>query len=83
MGTIWFCLVAIMLAGYVVLDGFDIGAGILHLWIARTDAERRTVMRRSVRSGTATKSGCSPQAALFILLFRRFMPRASAASICR
>src|ERR1700693_1616859 len=45
METIWFCLVAIMLAGYVVLDGFDIGAGILHLWIARTDAERRTVLR--------------------------------------
>jgi len=45
MGTIWFCLVAVMLAGYVVLDGFDIGAGILHLWIARTEAERRTVLR--------------------------------------
>ena len=45
MGTIWFCLVAIMLAGYVVLDGFDIGAGILHLWIARTEDERRTVLR--------------------------------------
>jgi cytochrome d ubiquinol oxidase subunit II len=45
METIWFCLVAIMLAGYVILDGFDIGAGILHLWIARTDAERRIVLR--------------------------------------
>jgi cytochrome bd ubiquinol oxidase subunit II len=45
MGTIWFCLVAIMVAGYVVLDGFDIGAGILHLWIARDDAERRAVIR--------------------------------------
>ena len=45
MGTIWFCLVAIMLAGYVVLDGFDIGVGILHLWIARNDSERRIVMR--------------------------------------
>lgn len=33
-----------MLAGYVVLDGFDIGAGILHLWIARSDAERRVVI---------------------------------------
>jgi cytochrome bd ubiquinol oxidase subunit II len=45
MGNIWFCLVAVMLAGYVVLDGFDLGAGILHLWIARTDAERRIVIR--------------------------------------
>jgi len=45
MGSIWFCLVAVMLAGYVVLDGFDIGAGVLHLWIARDDAERRAVLR--------------------------------------
>ncbi len=45
MGTIWFCLVAIMIAGYVVLDGFDIGVGVLHLLIARTDHERRALIR--------------------------------------
>jgi cytochrome d ubiquinol oxidase subunit II len=45
METIWFILVALMLTTYVVLDGFDIGAGILHLVIARTDAERRLVLR--------------------------------------
>jgi cytochrome bd ubiquinol oxidase subunit II len=45
MGSIWFCLVAIMLAGYVILDGFDIGVGILHLWIARNDAERCVLIR--------------------------------------
>jgi len=45
MGSIWFCLVALMLAGYVILDGFDIGVGILHLWIARNDAERRVLLR--------------------------------------
>ncbi len=45
METTWFALVAIMLTTYVVLDGFDIGAGILHLVIARTDAERRLVLR--------------------------------------
>src|SRR5277367_2983596 len=45
MGTIWFCLVAVMIAGYVALDGFDIGVGILHLWLARTDDERRVLIR--------------------------------------
>ena len=30
METIWFALVALMIAIYVVLDGFDIGAGIVH-----------------------------------------------------
>src|SRR4051794_10272959 len=43
MATIWFTLLALMLATYVVLDGFDFGAGILHLFVARKDAERRTV----------------------------------------
>ena len=42
---VWFWLVAIMITAYVVLDGFDLGAGILHLLIAKTDAERRTVIR--------------------------------------
>jgi cytochrome bd ubiquinol oxidase subunit II len=45
MGNIWFCLVALMLTGYVVLDGFDLGAGAIHLWVAKTDAERRLVLR--------------------------------------
>ncbi|HVC00441.1 MAG TPA: cytochrome d ubiquinol oxidase subunit II [Candidatus Dormibacteraeota bacterium] len=44
MATIWFCLVSLMLAVYVVLDGFDLGAGILHLLVARTPEERRSVI---------------------------------------
>jgi cytochrome d ubiquinol oxidase subunit II len=44
MGTLWFCLVAVMLAVYVVLDGFDLGAGIVHLFVAHTDSERRMVL---------------------------------------
>jgi cytochrome bd ubiquinol oxidase subunit II len=42
--AVWFCLVAIMITGYVVLDGFDLGAGIVHLFIARTDRERRQII---------------------------------------
>jgi cytochrome bd ubiquinol oxidase subunit II len=42
---IWFWLVAVMITAYVVLDGFDLGAGVLHLVIAKTDQERRTVIR--------------------------------------
>jgi len=45
METLWYCLVATMLAVYVVLDGFDLGAGVLHLLVARTDDERRAVLR--------------------------------------
>jgi cytochrome d ubiquinol oxidase subunit II len=45
MGTIWFWLVAIMLVAYVVLDGFDLGVGILHLLLARTEQERQLMLR--------------------------------------
>ncbi len=41
---LWFCLVAIMIAGYVILDGFDLGAGVVHLFVARSDQERRQVL---------------------------------------
>jgi cytochrome bd ubiquinol oxidase subunit II len=42
--TIWFLLIGVLIGGYAVLDGFDLGAGILHLWVARGDDERRTVI---------------------------------------
>jgi cytochrome d ubiquinol oxidase subunit II len=45
METLWFCLLAWMLATYVVLDGFDFGVGILHLVVAKTETERRQVIR--------------------------------------
>jgi len=43
--TLWFCLIAIMVAGYVVLDGFDLGAGVVHLFVARNEEERKRVLR--------------------------------------
>lgn len=45
MQTLWFILVAFMLTMYVLLDGFDLGAGAIHLFVARTDEERRMVLR--------------------------------------
>jgi cytochrome d ubiquinol oxidase subunit II len=45
METLWFAIVAVMLALYVVFDGFDLGAGIVHLYAARNDEERRVVLQ--------------------------------------
>lgn len=45
MATLWFTLVAFMLTAYVVLDGFDLGAGIIHPLVAKTDDERRKVLK--------------------------------------
>ena len=44
MGFLWFWLVAAMLAAYVILDGFDLGVGVLHLLLPKTEHERRTVL---------------------------------------
>jgi len=43
LNTTWFILVAVLLAGYAILDGFDLGVGILHLFI-KGDTERRLGM---------------------------------------
>lgn len=45
LAEVWYVLLAGMLAVYVMLDGFDLGAGMLHLFVAKTDAERKVVLR--------------------------------------
>src|SRR5271166_2924635 len=45
MATLWFMIVAVMVAAYVVLDGFDLGAGVIYLGASKTANERRTIMR--------------------------------------
>ncbi len=45
METVWFWLATAMIAAYAVLDGFDLGAGILHLILGRTDPGRATILR--------------------------------------
>ncbi len=40
---IWFILLGVLLTGYAILDGFDFGVGILHLF-AKEDEERRIFM---------------------------------------
>ncbi len=39
----WYVLLGILLAGYAVLDGFDLGVGVLHLFV-RGDDERRILL---------------------------------------
>src|SRR5512140_3084638 len=45
METVWFWAVAYMLVMYVVLDGYDLGTGIIHLYAGRSDMERRIVLK--------------------------------------
>jgi cytochrome d ubiquinol oxidase subunit II len=43
LNTIWFILVGVLLTGYALLDGFDLGVGALHLF-AKKDEERRIML---------------------------------------
>lgn len=43
LNIIWFILLGVLLAGYAILDGFDLGVGILHLAVKK-DEERRIFM---------------------------------------
>lgn len=45
METLWFMIVAVMVAAYVVLDGFDLGAGAIYLGAAKTPDEKTKIMR--------------------------------------
>jgi cytochrome d ubiquinol oxidase subunit II len=44
MPEVWYAIAVLMLTAYVVLDGFDFGAGALHPFVAKTDRERRQVL---------------------------------------
>ena len=43
LNTVWFILVGVLLAGYAILDGFDLGVGALHLF-TRGDHDRRIMI---------------------------------------
>ncbi|MEI6350999.1 MAG: cytochrome d ubiquinol oxidase subunit II [Verrucomicrobiota bacterium] len=43
LNIVWFVLVGVLLTGYAMLDGFDLGVGILHLF-TKTDKERRIMI---------------------------------------
>ncbi len=41
---IWWLLLGVLLIGFAVMDGFDLGVGCLLPWVARTDLERRVTL---------------------------------------
>lgn len=41
---LWYLLIALLIIGYYVLDGFDLGAGVLSPFIAKTEPEKKAVV---------------------------------------
>ena len=47
LGVLWYFLIFLLIAGYFILDGFDLGAGVLYPLIAKTD-EEKAIVRHSI-----------------------------------
>ncbi len=45
METLWFWAVGYMLVMYVILDGYDLGTGIIHIYAGKSDLERRLLLK--------------------------------------
>jgi cytochrome d ubiquinol oxidase subunit II len=43
--NVWFLLIGVLLAGYSVLDGFDLGIGALFPFLAKNEEEKRALIR--------------------------------------
>jgi len=44
LNTLWFILIGVLFSGYFLLEGFDLGVGMLLPFVAKTDEERRQVI---------------------------------------
>jgi cytochrome bd ubiquinol oxidase subunit II len=42
--VIWWLLLGVLLIGFAVMDGFDLGVGMLLPFLGRTDSERRVII---------------------------------------
>jgi cytochrome d ubiquinol oxidase subunit II len=40
----WYLLIGVLIAGYAILDGFDLGVGVLSPFVAKGDRERRLLL---------------------------------------
>jgi len=47
LGEIWFVLVGVLLAGYAIFDGFDLGVGVLYPFLGKTEQDK-AAMRMSI-----------------------------------
>lgn len=80
---IWWLLVGILLIGFAVTDGFDMGVGMLTRFLGRNDTERRIMINSIAPHWTVTRCGRSPRAARCLLPGRWFTLRRSPVSMWR
>ena len=81
--VIWWLLLGILLVGFAVMDGFDLGVGSLLPFVARSDEERRLVINTIGPVWKATRSGWFWEAGRSSPPGRRCMRSVSPASTWR
>jgi len=45
MELFWYIVILFMLTAYMILDGFDFGAGIIHLFFAKSEKDKQTIVK--------------------------------------
>jgi len=55
---IWWVFVGVLLIGFALLGGFDLGIGALLPFVARTDPQRRVMLNAIGPTWRAIRSGC-------------------------
>ena len=56
---IWWVLLGVLLTGFAVMDGFDMGVAICLPWLAKTDEERQALREQQQRM-QAERAGHGP-----------------------
>ncbi len=80
---IWWLLIGILLIGFAVADGFDMGVGMLTRFLGRNDTERRIMINSIAPHWDGNRCGSSPPAARCLLPGRWYTPPRSPASMWR
>lgn len=45
MELFWYIILALMLSAYIILDGYDFGAGIIHLFLAKSEKDKQAIKK--------------------------------------
>lgn len=80
---IWWLLLGVLLIGFAVMDGFDMGVGAMLPFVAETDIERRVVINTIGPTWEGNQVWFILGAGRSLLPGRRSMPSASRGSIWR
>lgn len=82
MELFWYIVLMVMLVTYIILDGYDFGAGIIHLFFGKNDKDKKAITNAIGLFGMLTKYGLLLLEVFYFLLFQHYMQFHLADFIC-